>query len=315
VHCQELTQEEVWATDLALYHSTEVWYYKAPLDSMLPALVLPALPVFAPLPVRTPRLQFELDYGRGLGIEPAVSPISHDLRMVDSDFPIWVASHVDDRTFVVGSPAPIPEHLIRHQIVVDSDTSTSATTLRLAQLSTIPRVLVSLSPGLSTGRGLPGNVWSWRSTACNATEFPQHIDQGDIEMVANSVGIPTIGYGEASTSNQLFINRSAPVVGTQMVQGAAGLLTILIASDVITASGIWGAVAGGVFYAAGKVVEHFKSVTPADLTTRFAGTTILVDNFSATLAPHSQPNHCASWEFFARYSGKNAVARSGIPIY
>jgi len=287
----KLTQEEVWATDLALYHSTEVWYYKAPLDTMLPAPVLPELPVFAPPPVRTPRLQFELDYGRGLGIEP--------------------------------EPAPIPAHLIQHPIVIDSDTSTSAPStsapsplpVRFAQLSTIPRVLVSLSPGLSTGRGLPGNVWSWRSTACNVTEFPQHIDQGDIEMVANSVGIPTIGYGEASTSNQLFINRSAPVVGTQVVQGAAGLLTVLIASDVITASGIWGAVAGGVFYAAGKVVEHFKSVTPADLTTRFAGTTILVDNFSATLAPHSQPNHCASWEFFARYSGKNAVARSGIPIY
>ncbi len=33
---QELTQEELWATDLAIYHSQEVWYYKAPMEAALP---------------------------------------------------------------------------------------------------------------------------------------------------------------------------------------------------------------------------------------------------------------------------------------
>ena len=69
------------------------------------------------------------------------------------------------------------------------------------------------------------------------------------------------------------------------------------------------------FYGADRLVSYFKSVAPADLGTRFAGTEILKDGTTKVLMPHSSANHSATWEFFARYSGRNAVARSGIPVY
>lgn len=174
-----------------------------------------------------------------------------------------------------------------------------------------PRLTVSFSPGLNIGRG----VWSWRGTACNVTDIEQPADQGDVETAANSVSIPTIGYGEAQTSNQLYLNRSRPVVGSKIAQGISGLGTILIAARIITASSGWGAGAGVAMYVTGKLVDHFKSVTPASLDQRFAGTNILKDGSSVLLPSRSQQNHCATWEFFARYSGKNAVVRYNIPIY
>ncbi len=253
---QELTQEEQWATDLAVYHSQNwlSWWQKSPMDTTL---------------TETP--------------EPGPRPVL--------GLPIYWSPEPKAPTEIVSSDSPVR--------------------VNLAQITAGPRATVSLSPGLNIGRG----VWSWRGTACNLTELVQHIDQGDLEQIANGAGIPTIGYGEASVSNQLMINKSRPVVGTQIVQGGAGLGTLLIASRIVAASGVWGAAFGGATYAAGKLVEYFKSVTPADLAQRFAGTAILVDNLTATLGPKSGPNHCASWEFFARNSGKNAVARGGLPLY
>jgi hypothetical protein len=303
---QDLTPEERWSSELAVYHSTPIWYEKMPVDVALPASIedikdwyasvsqekkslAPADPYcLSCQPASSnPRIQFELDYSRGMKAPSASVP------------PMSTA---------------LPEMLTVPRVVSSDSMEQEAAPLRvhLAQVVTgQPRALVSLSPGLNIGRG----VWSWRGTACNVTDFPQHIDQGDIEEAANSLSIPTIGFGEAQNSNQLFINRSHPVVATQVVQTLTGLGTLLIASRIVAASGIWGAAFGGATYAAGALVSYYKSVTPADVATRFAGTTILVDGYSATLTPRSQPNHCASWEFFARYSGKGAVARSGLPIY
>src|SRR5678815_914384 len=58
------------------------------------------------------------------------------------------------------------------------------------------RAMASVSPGASVGRG----IWSWRCTVCNVTDQSQAIDQGDVEYAANTVGIPSIGFGEASVS-------------------------------------------------------------------------------------------------------------------
>lgn len=282
---QELTQEEQWATQLAIYHSQDwlSWWQKSPVDTTLTEPVEPG-----PRPV--------------LGLPIYWSP---------EPKPTGGSGTVTDEQLREPKPDPGANIVLPSSGVGRLVPSEEPIRVNLAQITTGPRAMVSLSPGLNIGRG----VWSWRGTACNMTDVAQHVDQGDLEQIANGAGIPTIGYGEASVSNQLFINKSRPVVGSQIVQGASGLGTVLIASRVIAASGVWGAAFGGAFYAAGELVKYFKSVTPSDLTQRFAGTTILVDNLTATLGPRSGPNHCASWEFFARFSGKKAVAQSGIPLY
>ena len=220
--------------------------------------------------------------------------------------------------FASGKDVALPNYETALRTVNADDTAAQGAVplpVKLANWQPTPnavaRATASVSPGLNIGRG----VWSWRCTVCNTTDQAQAIDQGDIEYAANAVFIPSIGFGEAQTSNQLFINRSKPVVITKITQALTGGGTVLIASKVIKASGVWGAGFGVAMYLAGDAVGYFKSVTPADLATRFAGTTILRDGSSYTLSPRQQANHCATWEFFARYSGKNAVTRSGIPIY
>lgn len=247
--CQELTQEERWASELAVYHSQDwlSWWQKMPVDA--------ALPVVPPL----------------LEILPS--------EPVDGS----------------GGGGPLPVRLVSWQGSVTSQ----------------PRMAISISPGREIGRG----VWSWRATAENLTDAPQNVDQGDIETAANSVGIPVIGFGEAQASNQLAIHTSKPVRGAQIVGALSGAGLTLMATRAVSASSAWGIVAAVGFYGADKLMAYFRSITPADLGTRFSGTEILKDGTSKALAPRGSPGHSATWEFFARYSGKNAIARSGIPMY
>ena len=271
-----LTNEERLQTAIALHRIQPVPEEKCPIDADLNLQELPEIPMLR---------------DRELRVVPSDPP---SLQRAEFEL-IWAHSNATPLS------SPTPARLANYsEQAAPPPVSTQS-----------PRLLISFSRGLNIGKGL----YAGRSTACNVTPVPQGVGQGDVEYAANVAGIAMVGIGEAQNSNQLQRNRSMPVVGSQITQGLSGFGTVLIAAKVVAASGTWGAVLGGISYAAGYAQNYFKSVTPADLNSRFSGSTTLTDGLGTQLPPRGDPHDCQTWQFFARYSGKIVKAEANIPVY
>lgn len=177
-----------------------------------------------------------------------------------------------------------------------------------------PRALVSFSPGLRVGKDSNGyDVWAWKVVSCNQQEVPLSLDAGDVQSAATAAGISYVDEDDAQIANGLSRSKSGPIIGTQAAQGAAGLFTGLLAMKIIAASSLWGAVGFGVTYGSSALVNYFKSVSPPDFATEFAGQEVLLDNTSFSLAPIGQSGHCATKVIFAR-TKKGAAPVGRVPI-
>jgi|SRR5579872_299898 len=177
-----------------------------------------------------------------------------------------------------------------------------------------PRARVSFSPGLRVGKDPNGyDIWAWKVTPCNQQPVALELDAGDLQSAAASAGISYVDEDDAQIANSLSRNKSGPIVGSQAIQGGAGLVTGLLAMKLIAASSIWGAVGFGVTYGASALTSYFKSVSPPDFATKFAGQEVLLDNTSFGLAPVGQSGHCTTKVIFSR-TKKGAAPISGVVI-